>query len=456
MMTADTDHPTGTGKATSRPVRFRLLVCHAAGRPTLGDVPPAIDVRFVSADELTGGGQRDGSAWRKVACELAVEAHFDAVAIVGDPVADGVVAALVGPLWDGSAELVRWGPAALRWTDRAASALAGRPAGPVVACACAVGLLNRVPFELNGDGPTFDLYLLLQAIHVGATIKDVIDATAAHTIDDQPWSRLAAAARFRLHRVGILCALRYRNLTPVRYRDKTFLMYTSHAIALDLVRRHAPRTLLDIGCGPGFVASRCRSGGVHVTGIDAYEPLPDMMDAFHQLDLERDVLPVDPFAFDDVLMLDVIEHLADPESFLLGLRKRSESANGCRSRLVLSTPNVAFAGVRLNLLLGRFNYAERGILDVTHKRLFTRRSLATLLRDCGYTVERFVAVGPPFQTVLPGRLGTALGAMTSWMAKLWPSMFAFQIIVVARPRPGVRQLLREHPGLLPVAASDAG
>src|SRR5206468_9733275 len=111
-------------------------------------------------------------------------------------------------------------------------------------------------------------------------------------------------------RMGMLCALRYRHLTPGRYQDKTFMMYSSHAIALQQVARERPVTLLDIGCGPGFIARRCESEGVRVTGLDAFDPLPEMMSEFHRTDLERDPLPVDAFAYGCVLMLDVLEHMS--------------------------------------------------------------------------------------------------------------------------------------------------
>ncbi len=427
---------------------FRVLLCTAADAAARVEWP-GVDVRHVTAAALSAGPwpTAGGPPWRTFACRLALEAGFDAVVMVESPDADP--AAIVGPLRDGTAEVVRRRPPTRGLSARLSRRLIGRPPGPATACGYAARLLRRVPFELNADGPLFHLQLLLQAAHVGATIADVDGPPTPPPAGRLPGG-LPTAVQFRLHQMGMLCALRYRNLTPFRYRDKTFMEYTSHALALRLVRAAAPRTLLDVGCGPGFIAARCRADGVRVTGLDAHDPLPDTVDAFHRVDLERDPLPVDPFAFDCVLMLDVLEHLADPESFLIGLRNRSEATPppGAEARVILSTPNVAFAAVRLNLLLGRFTYAERGILDVTHKRLFTRRSLLTMLRDCGYDVERTTAVGPPFQTVWAGRGGAVLGAITDALARVWPSAFAFQLIVVARPRPGVRQLLRARPALL--------
>ncbi len=445
-------------------VPFRVLLC------TPADVTddagwaaalPGTSVRGVTPAALSAGGWDVAGrpAWPKVACRLAVEGGFDAVVFAdraATPYDLARVRAVVTALSAGGAELARHGPTTGGWAGRLAARLIGRRSGPAAVRGYAAPLLRRVPFDLNADGDLFEHQLLLQALHVDAAVADLGTADGETATGDaaRPFARLATTAQFRLHRMGMLCALRYRNLTPVRYRDKTFMLYTSHAVALRLVRAEPTRTLLDVGCGPGFIAHRCRADGTRVTGLDAHDPLPGMVDEFHRVDLERDELPVDPFAFDCVLMLDVLEHLSDPESFLVGLRNRTEAAprpGGAAARVIISTPNVAFAAVRLNLLLGRFNYAERGILDVTHKRLFTRRSLLAMLRDCGYAVERTVAVGAPFQTVCGGRAGRALGAVADALAQAWPSMFAFQVVVVARPRPGVRQRLRDRPALLALA-----
>ena len=107
------------------------------------------------------------------------------------------------------------------------------------------------------------------------------------------------------------------------------------------------------------------------------------MTTFHKLNFDQQSLPVDAFDYDLILLLDVIEHLADPEQFLIDLRNRSQATEAVRRppHVVISTPNIAFVAIRMNLLAGRFSYAERGILDITHKRLFTRSSLRRMLRE---------------------------------------------------------------------------
>jgi hypothetical protein len=146
-----------------------------------------------------------------------------------------------------------------------------------------------------------------------------------------------------------------------------------------------------------------------------------------------------------VLLLDVIEHLSEPERFLVGMRNASQHAayREQAPTYVISTPNVAFAAIRANLLLGRFTYADRGIMDVTHKRLFTRRSLTAALRDSGYQVRSVQPVPVPFENIITRRprLGRLLTRIASILCRAWPTMFAFQFLVVCEPLPGVAQIL---------------
>lgn len=310
--------------------------------------------------------------------------------------------------------------------------------------------LRRVPFESNTNVFHFDTQIVLQAVHIKAKIVEF--AIPTHygdeicRVDGVRYAKdvLISTAQFKLHQMGMLCALRYRNLEPMRYQDKTFMLYSSHWIALGIIAQEKPKTLLDIGCGPGFIARRCEKMGIRVTGVDAYPPLTDMMSEFKRANLETEPFPEDAFRFDAVLLLDVIEHLQDPEQFLVGLRNQSETLDPKRKPplLVISTPNIAFIALRLNLLFGRFNYAERGILDITHKRLFTRRALITTIEDCGYEVESVRPTGVPFQAVVGGKIGWFGGKVAGLFARIWPTLFGFQFIVTCRPKPGSKQLLQ--------------
>jgi glycosyltransferase involved in cell wall biosynthesis/SAM-dependent methyltransferase len=306
----------------------------------------------------------------------------------------------------------------------------------------ATSFLKRIPFEIDTNDFHFDTEILLQAAHVGARIVEIpVPTRYGDEICHVPglrysWNVMRSTVQFKLHQMGMLCSLKLRNLSSDRYVDKSGAPYSSHALALRTVEALGARHVLDVGCARGWLARRLRALGIEVTAIDREEPEPGAVDVFHR---------VDPFDFDVVLLLDVIEHLADPESFLVALRNSSTALRpgGREPQVLVSTPNVAFAMVRLNLLLGRFPYAERGILDVTHKRLFTRASLLATLRDCGYRVDRVTPVPVPFGAVLGGSIGRMLETLGGFAARLWPTLFAFQFLVECRPLPGVASILEE-------------
>ncbi|MBL4702240.1 MAG: glycosyltransferase, partial [Phycisphaeraceae bacterium] len=314
--------------------------------------------------------------------------------------------------------------------------------------------LQTVPFEVNTNAMHFDSHLLLQAHCIDASIRQIPVnyqhqlGTPYQAATGYAWHVFKAATQYRMHQMGMLCSLSYRDLRPTKYQDKTTDFHSSHQIALQLIKQLAPKTVTDIGCGPGFVAKHCEESGICVTGLDMYPPLPGNMSHFHKVVLESEELPTDPFASDAVLMLDIIEHLAHPEEFLFDMRNKSQTLGASQSpkTLLLSTPNIAFIIPRLNLLFGRFNYAERGILDITHKRLFTRKSLKHCLETCGYRIQKVHPVGLAFEVVFEGWFGKLLARM-SWLAAcILPTVFAAQFLIVCQPTPGLKQILEDsHP-----------
>ena len=111
-------------------------------------------------------------------------------------------------------------------------------------------------------------------------------------------------------------------------------------------------------------------------------------------------------------------------------------------RVTVTTGNVAFAVVRLQLLIGNFNYGKRGILDLTHTRLFTFKSLAYLFRQCGFSIERLEGLPAPFPLALGrNRLSSILVRLNTILIRIFPRLFSYQILLVARPLPNVGALL---------------
>ncbi len=322
----------------------------------------------------------------------------------------------------------------------------------------ASSFLRKVPFEINTNDFHFDTEILLQAMHVGATIEEFDIPTHYGDEDchvdglDYAWNVTLETFRYRMHRMGMICSLRYRNLDDPPWRSQEGgALYSAHRMAAEALRELAPRRILDVGCGSAVVAEIAQAQGALVTGIDREEPAAAHLHRFLKADL-GDPLPVDPFDYDAVLLLDVLEELEDPEGFLLALRNRSRALQpgAVGPAVLVATPNVAFASNRLALLFGRFNYGDRGILDIAHKRLLNRASLLRMLRDCGYEIEWVRGVPVPWEAVVGGRLGRWLEAGSGLLARVWQTLFGFQLLVLCRPLPGVEQVLGDRERLAPV------
>jgi SAM-dependent methyltransferase len=142
-------------------------------------------------------------------------------------------------------------------------------------------------------------------------------------------------------------------------------------------------------------------------------------------------LPGLPRGYDVVLAADLLEHLSDPQRMMRLIREALPPGG----MLLISVPNVAHLYVRLALLFGSFAYAERGILDRTHRVFFTRRSLRELLRQEGFTIEWEAVSIVPLPLALPWLPAWLIGLLTRLLAPLtrwFPTLLGYQLLAAAR------------------------
>ncbi len=194
--------------------------------------------------------------------------------------------------------------------------------------------------------------------------------------------------------------------------------------------------VLDVGCAGGALASALTNlKGCTVTGV---EPNLERAAAARELGvnviegfLGPEVMKELPL-HDVVILLDVLEHCEDPLSLLL-LTKKLVAPGG---RIIISVPNIAHWTVRLNLLLGRFDYAEAGIMDATHLRWFTRRTVLEMLARAGLRPTLFDVTRGLWMSVYWRRPLRWIGArprrsLLNAACKLGPGLFGVQHFVVS-------------------------
>lgn len=174
------------------------------------------------------------------------------------------------------------------------------------------------------------------------------------------------------------------------YHDKRQDYYSStRTDILEFIPNFSKR-VLEIGCGAGQTLEMLKKKQQcsETVGIELFPEAAELskekVDLVHCMDVEKNSMPDNIGKFDLILLLDVLEHLVDPWTVLARLTSAHLAVGG---RVIVSLPNARHFSLVLPLLCGKFDYQERGILDKTHLRFFTRSSAANLLKNAGLTIE---------------------------------------------------------------------
>ncbi len=422
-----------------------------------------IQVLFNPVNQKYGGNQ-------KLGYHYAIERNYDFVALVhGDgQYAPECLPALLEPLRNGTAGAVLGsrmltGMGALRggmpiykfvgnkiltWVENKLlhSNLSEFHSGYRV---YSVKALRTIPFERNSNDFHFDTEILIQLMIAGVTIRELPIPTyygdeicrvnglryAANVV--------AAAVKARLQELSLFYDRRF-DCAPAEMQSSPYtvkLGYTSpHTLALEAIPEGA--RVLDLGCAGGYMGSVLRTQKhCFVVGVDLARPGLGCVDEFVPHDLNAGVPEVVKAGFDQVLLLDVVEHLNRPEQFLEDLRQ--SQALGPPAELLISTGNVGCFITRAMLLFGQFNYGKRGILDVTHTRLFTFGSLKHALRQAGFEILETRGVPAPFPLAIGDNMvSRVLLLINKFLIHISRGLFAYQIFMRARPEPTLESLLK--------------
>lgn len=306
--------------------------------------------------------------------------------------------------------------------------------------------LAKIPFERNSNDFHFDTDIIIQLVFAALKIVEIPIPTfygdeICHVNGVKyAWDCVKAVLRAKFHQKNLLYDRKFDIGQIELTYDLKLGFASSHTLAIDSVREGS--TVLDIGCGQGYVAEEMKRKAAKIVGIDQYVRMStDPKIEFRQFNLDEGEFPVDVAQFDQIFMLDVIEHLRDPEVFMEKLRA---AAAAKRPEIVLTTANIGFFVTRFTLFLGEFNYGRKGILDRTHTRLFTFNSLRELFEQTGFVVEEVRGIPAPFpKAVGDNALGRTLVALNQFGIALLRGLFSYQIYVRARALPTVPALLQE-------------
>lgn len=179
---------------------------------------------------------------------------------------------------------------------------------------------------------------------------------------------------------------------------------------------------LDVGCWNGNLGRMLiEEKGCQVDGVDF---VPEILAEAQSVGYEKtfqmnlngaslDGNAIDK-RYDVIIFADVLEHLANPQKVLEFFSGFLEP----EGKIIISLPNVAFLLNRLQLLCGKWEYKDFGILDKTHLRFFTLASGQQLVKDAGL---RVLSVRPYNQ----------FGVLRYLDPPVLPNLFAYQFLITA-------------------------
>ncbi|MEW6447354.1 MAG: glycosyltransferase [Bacillota bacterium] len=159
------------------------------------------------------------------------------------------------------------------------------------------------------------------------------------------------------------------------------------------------KKVLEIGCATGYMTKVLKEEfGCRVTCVEINPSAAEKAKVYCDEMIVGDIEALNlgellkPEEFDVILLADVLEHLKDPWGTLRKLHPFLKTDG----YILASIPNVAHAGLILELLEGKFRYRPLGLLDDTHLRFFTGETIQGLFEESGYTVSVWdrVILGP--------------------------------------------------------------
>ena len=230
-----------------------------------------------------------------------------------------------------------------------------------------VDALKSIPFPLNAQGFHFDTEIIIQLLIAGKRITELPIPTyygdeichvngMRYAFDVMTQTLKARAQDFsiyydRKYDCKQTASSNQHYLPKLDYRSP-------HHLALNAIEPDSH--VLDLGCAGGYMGEALKkTRNCAVTGVDLF-PLKEtvQLDQFIEHNLDQGPPDIDYSDYDYVLFLDVIEHLKSPEEFVSNLREKLHP----RTKVIVSTANIAFFITRFSLLFGSFNYGKRGIL----------------------------------------------------------------------------------------------
>ena len=310
-----------------------------------------------------------------------------------------------------------------------------------------ISALKKIPFYLNSNNFHFDTQIIIQLVlnqrkileapiptYYGNEISHVNGLIYAFNV-------IKETLKAKLQEKQLMIDPKYDVYDNVSDYKPKFGVGSTHDIALSKINKKIK--VLDIGSSKGYLAKKLKEDKLAwVFGLDLFDLDDDNnFDGFIKCDLDLGIPYKTPKNIDVILMLDIIEHLSSPEKFLKNLKEHYK----LNTNIIIhcSTGNISFIIYRLLHFFGIFNYAKRGIMDITHKRLFTKSSFINLFEQNGFRIEEKYYVPVPWHLIFGNNIfSNILIKINKFFCVIWPALFAYQFYYIIKMKPHLDYLLK--------------
>ena len=453
----------------SNDIKLEVLVCDDASLDKTSEVGHQFVTEFQRKDinivrhEINlgyGGNQKFGYEW-------AVTNNFDAVVLLhGDgQYAPELIESFIRPILSHKADVVLGS----RMMTKGSALSGGMPLYKFVGnkiltrwqnfitgtelsewhCgyrAYSVQSLKSINYLENSDGFDFDTQIILQMNSAG---KQIIEVPIPTYYGDEicyvqglKYARQVSieVVKHRLKSMGFFAS----RVTSPEYRFKHD-EHSSHGKIKKVIENLQLGSVLDVGCAGGEISDFAAQIGHKVVAIDLNQPQNQLTNAiFVQHDLDKGLPLTIDGKFDLIVCADVLEHLRSPDKLLYDLQERLTTSG----KIIASIPNFGNWYPRIRVLLGKFDYDARGILDQSHLRFFTRKSFMRIANTAGYDVTKIWTTGTPFEVMLRGApkrriswktMLSVLAKIDRGLCRLRANLFAYQFIFELTPKTSRRR-----------------
>lgn len=199
------------------------------------------------------------------------------------------------------------------------------------------------------------------------------------------------------------------------------------------------KKVLEVGCATGYMGQYLKEKcGCELVGVELDPESANKANPHYKQIIVGDIsesktlFSLNLEQFDVILCSNILEHTLKSQEILEKLKSFLKP----EGYFVIAFPNIAHWSIRLNLLLGKFDYSEKGILDESHVRFFTLKTAWELFESAGLKIEVFGFDWDNGITKLDGflrRIPMIGPKFLRFFYSLRPTLFGYQFIFKAKP-----------------------